>query len=181
MKIVLGISGASGAIYAANLIQHLKKTDHHLELVASSNARNIYEEELGKSIANEDLPLYGPRDFHAAFASGSALYDLLVIVPCSMGTLGRIAHGISDDLLTRTADVFLKEKRKIILVPRETPFSAIHLENMLKLARLGVHIIPAIPSFYSGAKSIDDLIHTVNARVLDHMGIPHELKVRYAE
>lgn len=190
MKIVIGITGASGAIYSYQLLTYLRqKTDHHVSIVATPNGQRIFKEEVGKNLEEFDYPLFGPKNFDAPFVSGSARYDQLVIVPCSMGTLGRIAHGVSSDTLTRTADVFLKEKRKLILVPRETPFSLIHIENMRLLALAGASVIPAIPSFYSlppvaSAKeghppSIEAVAATVTSRILDHMGIENDLMKRW--
>lgn len=181
MKIVLGITGASGAIYAKRLLDILSATTHTVEIVVSKNGHEIFSQETQTNLEKYSYKIFPPSDFRAPFASGSAQYDQLVIVPCSMGSLGRIAHGASDDLLTRTADVFLKERRKLILVPRETPFSTLHLENLLKLSQLGALILPACPSFYSQASDINTLVDTVTARILDHMGIPHSLKVRYGE
>ena len=179
MKIVLGISGASGAIYAKRLLDFFKKTDHEIFITASENALKIGQEEVSLDYRECGFSFYSSRDFTAPFASGSAKYDVMIVIPCSMGTLGRMAHGYSDDLLTRTADVFLKEKRKLIIVPRETPFSLIHLENMRLLALAGATIIPAIPSFYSKPQTVEEVVDTVIARVLDHMGIENQLRPRY--
>ncbi|MBI1908815.1 MAG: UbiX family flavin prenyltransferase [Deltaproteobacteria bacterium] len=179
MKIVVGISGASGAIYPKRLLEGLATTSHEVSLVISENAHKIAEEELGISYNRYDRPIFGPRDFTAPFASGSAKYDQLVVIPSSMGMIGRIAHGFSDDLLSRTADVFFKEHRKIILVPRETPWSLIHIENIRLLALAGAIIIPAIPSFYSKPKTLEEAVDTVVARVLDHMGVENNLRPRY--
>jgi len=181
MKIVLAITGASGAVYAQRVLAFLRKTNHQVEIVASRNGIQIYQQETGAALKEWDYKIYSHDDFTAPFASGSAQYDLLAIIPCSTGTLSRIATGISNDLVTRTADVFLKERRKIILVPRETPFSSIHLENMLKLSNLGVVILPANPSFYSKPKNLTEAVDTVTARILDHMGIQHDLKIRYGQ
>ena len=181
MKIVIGISGASGAIYATRLIQFLKQFSHTIELTGSSNALKIGIDEQETDYTKLDLTFYHSKDFSAPFASGSAQYDAMVVIPCSMGTLGRMAHGYSDDLLTRTVDVFLKEKRKLIIVPRETPFNLVHIENMRLLALAGATIIPAIPSFYSKPKTIEDAVDTVIARVLDHLGIGNELRERYGD
>jgi len=181
MKIVLGISGASGALYAVRLLQFLQTTDHQVELAVTPNAVAIAKEECQFDLYSTDYPIYGPKDFTAPFASGSTHYDSCAIVPCSMGTLGRIAHGYSDNLIARTADVFLKEKRKLILMPRETPFNLIHLENMRLLAQAGATILPAIPSFYSKPKTIEEAVDTVIARLLDHMGIENSLRPRYEQ
>lgn len=180
MKIIIGITGASGAIYPFQLLTFFReKTTHNVSIIASPNGRRIFREELGKDLEEFDYPLFGGKDFDVPFVSGSARYDQLVIVPCSMGTLGRIAHGASDDTLTRTADVFIKEKRKMIVVPRETPFSLIHIENMRLLSLAGVTIIPAIPSFYSRPKSVEIVAATVTSRILDHMGIENDLMERW--
>lgn len=178
-KFAIGITGASGAIYAVHLIEALQKTDHHIDLVASRNALQIAREECQCDLREMGYTCYRQDDFTAPFASGSARYDALAIVPCSMGTLGRIAHGFSDELIARSADVFLKEKRKTILVLRETPFNLIHIENMRLLAQAGATILPAIPSFYSKPTTIEEVVDTVVARILDHMGVENKLRPRY--
>lgn len=180
MKIVVGVTGASGAIYPSQLLGYLReRTPHEVSIVSSPNGERIFAEELGRSLKDFGYPVYPNNTFDVQFVSGSAKVDQLVILPCSMGTLGRIAHGFSDDTLTRTADVFLKERRKIILVPRETPYSLIHIENMRLLTLAGVVIIPATPSFYSHPKTIEELAATVTSRVLDHMGIENDLMKRW--
>lgn len=179
MKIVIGISGASGAIYAKRLLDLLKTTPHEVTLTASENALEIGREECGIDYREYGYKFYGSRDFSAPFASGSAKYDQLVIVPCSMGMLGRIAHGYSDDLLARAADVAFKERRRVLLVPRETPLSLIHIENMRLVTLAGAVVLPAIPSFYTKPRSIDELVDTVIARVLDHMEIGNDLRKRW--
>lgn len=179
MKIVVGISGASGAIYAKRLLDFLKTTPHEVSLTASENALEIGREEVGIDYRECGFRFYSSRDFTAPFASGSAHYDQLAVVPCSMGMLGRIAHGYSDDLLARTADVFFKERRRVILVPRETPLSLIHIENMRLVTLAGAVILPAIPSFYSKPKTIEESVDTVIARILDHMGVENQLRQRW--
>jgi len=179
LKIVIGISGASGAIYAKTLLDILKKSPHDVTLTASENAIQIGRDEAGIDYESCGFPFFHPRNFAAPFASGSARYNILVIVPCSMGMLGRIAHGYSDDLLARTADVFFKERKKVILVPRETPLSLIHIENMRLVTLAGATLIPAIPSFYSKPKTLQEAVDTVVARILDHMGIENDLRPRY--
>ena len=179
MKIVIGISGASGAIYAKRLLDFLRTTPHEVVLTASENALEIGREEVGIDYKEYGFRFYGSRDFTAPFASGSAKYDCLAIVPCSMGMLGRIAHGYSDDLLARTADVFFKERRKVILVPRETPFSLIHIENMRLVTLAGAVVLPAIPSFYTKPKTIEEATDTVIARILDHMEMENDLRPRW--
>ena len=181
MKLVIGISGASGAIYAKRILDFLRTTPHDVALTASENALTIGQEEAQVDYQQSGYPFFSSRNFKAPFASGSAKYDAMVVIPCSMGTLGRIAHGFSEDLLTRAADVFLKERRKLILVPRETPFSLIHIENMRLVTLAGATILPAIPSFYSKPVTIEDAVDTVIARVLDHLGIECDLRPRYGQ
>ncbi|MBI4374136.1 MAG: UbiX family flavin prenyltransferase [Deltaproteobacteria bacterium] len=179
MKLVIGISGASGAIYAKTLLDFLKTTPHQVEITASENALEIGREECGIDYREQGFKFYGSRDFSAPFASGSSKYDQLAIVPCSMGMLGRIAHGYSDDLLARTADVFFKERRNVLLMPRETPLSLIHIENMKLVTLAGAVVLPAIPSFYTKPKTIQEAVDTVIARVLDQMKIENNLRERW--
>ncbi len=174
MKIILGITGASGVGYGLSLAKELRK--HELHLVITSSAKSIIDEETGNSKkALKELSQYGKihneDSFHSPLASGSFIYDAMVICPCSMKTLSAIANGYTDNLLTRAADVALKEKRKLIIVPRETPLNSIHLENMLKLSRLGVSVLPACPAFYTKPKKIGDMIDFVVGRILDHLQI----------
>ena len=177
-KIIIGITGASGAIYAKLLISDLQKHSdsiEHIALLMSDNAKKVWLHELQEEIAiQKNFTLYSKNDFNSPIASGSSNYDTMIICPCSMGTLGRIAAGTSDDLLLRASDVMLKEKRKLILVPRETPFSLIHLRNLSTLAEAGATIIPAIPSFYSLPSSIEELARTVTNRVLSHAGFEND-------
>lgn len=169
-KIVVAVTGASGSIYAKVLFEKLKQLEGQIEkvgVVMSDNAKDVWKYELSnEEYLKYDFEYYDKRDFFAPFASGSAGYDTMIVCPCSMGTLGRIAHGISDDLVTRAADVILKERRKLILVARETPFNLIHLKNMQIIAEAGGVICPANPSFYSLPKSFEDLAATVVDRVL---------------
>ena len=174
-KIAIGITGASGAIYAQLLIDKLSGLQDQLSevgIVMSRNAKSVWEHELGNDKYNAiPFPLYEKTDFTAPFASGSAQFNTLIICPCSMGTMGRIAAGVSDDLLTRAADVVLKERRKLILVTRETPLNLIHIENMRTITQAGGIICPASPSFYSQPKNINELASTVVDRVIDLCGI----------
>jgi 4-hydroxy-3-polyprenylbenzoate decarboxylase len=182
MKIVVGITGASGAIYARQLIESLQgASDCEVAIMASANGEKILQEETGKSLKDFGFRVYGPRDFSAPFVSGSSVYDAMVVVPCSLGTLGRIATGTSSDTMTRAADVFLKERKKLILVPRETPLSLIHLDNMRTVTMAGGVILPAMPSFYSGPRDIEALAATVTSRILDHLGVPNSLMKRWME
>ncbi len=173
-KIVVGVTGASGAIYAKVLFDRLQELSSQIDncgVVFSKNAKQVWEHELGNRDF-EDLPftIYETNDFMAPFASGSARYKEMIICPCSMGTMARIATGISSDLMTRAADVILKERRKLILVARDTPMSLIHIENMKRITEAGGIIAPANPSFYSGPSNFEELALTVVDRVLDLAG-----------
>ena len=180
-KIVLGISGASGAPYARRLLQVLRE-DPGVELAvcASRTAPEVWALECGGDLREAvGAPVWGPTDYRAPFASGSAGWHAMVIAPCSMGTAARVAHGISDTLLTRAADVMLKERRALVVVPRETPLGLVHLENLTQLARLGAVVLPAMPSFYSKPSTLDEALDTVIGRVLDHLGVEHQLTHRW--
>lgn len=181
-KIVVAISGASGAVYAKRLLDHLARSPHQIAVVMSEHAAQIWAEELdGFNIRSYDRSIYGIRDFSVPFVSGSNAWDACVVIPASMGMIGRIAHGYSDDAIARTADVQLKERKKLILVPRETPYNLIHIENMRLLSLAGAVILPASPSFYSRPKTIEEAVDTVVARVLDHLGIENNLRKRWSE
>ena len=177
-KIIVAVTGASGSIYAKVLFDKLNQLGDQIEkvgVVMSDNAKDVWRFELSnEEYINYDFEYFDKRDFFAPFASGSAGYDTMIVCPCSMGTLGRIAHGISDDLVTRAADVVLKEHRKLILVARETPFNLIHLKNMQLIAEAGGIVCPANPSFYSLPQSFEDLAATVVDRVLQLAGLTIE-------
>jgi 4-hydroxy-3-polyprenylbenzoate decarboxylase len=188
--IVVAITGASGAPYAVRLLESLVHARRPVQLIVSSHGLRLLDTELG--IASVDalakhvgkgwdrfVATFDDADRGAAPASGSALNAGLVICPCSMGTLSAIAHGSSRSLVERAADVMLKERRPLLLVPRETPLSAIHLENMLRVTRAGAVVMPAAPGFYHRPRSIDDLVNFVVARVLDHLGVEQELVSRW--
>ncbi len=174
-KFVVGIGGSSGSIYAKVLLDRLVLYQEQLEavgVVMSDNAKFNWEFELGeKSYENYPFTFYSKRDFMAPFASGSARYGAVIICPCSMGLLGRIAGGISDSLITRAADVALKERRKLILVPRDTPYNLIHINNMKAITEAGGIICPANPSFYSQPRTFEELAATVVDRVLGLAGL----------
>jgi 4-hydroxy-3-polyprenylbenzoate decarboxylase len=169
-KIVVAITGASGAVYALSLLKRLRGMPEQLSetaVVITGNAGEIMLYETGSAyVPSGNEKLWDNKDFNAPFASGSSSYDTMIIIPASMGMVGRIAHGVSDDLITRAADVMLKERRRLILVPRETPYSLIHINNMKLLTEAGAVICPATPSFYSRPQTIDDLVTTVVDRVL---------------
>ncbi len=173
-KLVIALSGASGSIYAKVLFDQLTKiNDQYAELaiVASDNAKDIWKHELPDIQFNQyHFKEYQNKDFYAPFASGSAKYNIMIICPASMGTIGRIANGISDDLITRAADVMLKERGKLIVVPRELPYNLIHIQNMEKITLAGGIICPATPSFYTNPQTIEELALTVVNRVLDLAG-----------
>jgi len=177
-KIAIAITGASGSIYAKVLLDKLSALENQiadLAIVMSDNAKDVWQYELGNnSYDNYGFRFYDKRDFMAPFASGSAGYDTLIVCPCSMGTLGRIAGGISDELISRAADVILKERRKLILVVRESPYNLIHINNMKTLTEAGGIICPATPSFYSLPKTIEEVAATVVNRVIDLAGFNHD-------
>ena len=177
-KIAIAITGASGSIYAKLLLQkmeQLKDQLTELSLVMTDNAKQVWQTELGDGNYNNFPARYfSTKDFTAPFASGSAKYDGMIVVPCSMGTLGRIASGISNDLITRAADVMLKERKKLILVIRDTPYSLVHIRNMETITLAGGIICPASPSFYSKPQSIEQAAATVVDRVIDLVGLTNE-------
>jgi 4-hydroxy-3-polyprenylbenzoate decarboxylase len=182
MRIVVAMTGASGAIYTQRLLDNLNPKRHEIHFLATKHAREVAQLELpnGKLVVNRAVKQYREDDsMFVPFVSGSAKFDAMVIIPASMGTVGRIANGVSDTTIARAADVFLKERRKLILVPRESPFNLIHLRNMATLTEAGAIIIPASPSFYSKPKTIAQLVDTIVARVLDHLGIDHKLVKRW--
>jgi len=191
---VVGVTGASGVRYATRLLEVLPPLVKEVHVVFSDAAlRVLHDEEdvsinpsnltierlTGKSASN--VTFYNPRDIGARIASGSMLTTGMVVIPCSMATLGAIAHGIPSHLVHRAADVHMKEGRRLVLVPRETPLSPIHLENLLTLSRYGVRIVPAMPGFYHKPKSVDDMIDQFVMKVLDSMGVPNSLGSRWKE
>ena len=185
-KLVVAVGGASGAIYAKRLLDALAATEARkpgtlqVGVCFSASAEEVWRTELDTPYAYS-FRRYGLRDFSAPFASGSAGWEAMVVVPCSMGALGRFAHGVSDDLIGRAADVMLKERRKLVLVARETPLSLIHLENMVSVTRAGAVVLPAAPSFYARPTSIEALVDTVTSRILDQLGIGNELSPRWGQ
>jgi len=182
MRIVVAITGATGIIYAQRLLDNLPVPEHEVHVVLSRYAHQVIAEELpaGLRLA-EGVVTHSLKSMNAPFASGSNAFDAMVVIPCTMGTMGRIAHGLSDDLLLRAADVMLKERRKLILVPRETPLSLVHVRNMELLLLAGATLLPANPCYYSRPATVAEVADTVVARVLDHLGIAHRLHVRWQE
>lgn len=177
-KVIVAITGASGSVYAKLLLDNLLKLSDQVEkvgVVMSDNAKEVWRFELeNQDYDHYPFTFYPRMDFNAPFASGSAKYDTMIIIPCSMGTLGRIAHGISNDLISRAADVVLKERRKLIAVVRDTPFNLIHINNMKIVTEAGGIICPASPSFYSIPKTIEEAAQTVVNRVIDLAGLEQE-------
>lgn len=179
MKIVVAITGASGSLYAQRLIEHLCPVVQELHVVLSSHAEEVATAEIGSYTFPGKVIRHGNNTMQVPFVSGSAKFDAMVVVPCSMGTLARIAYGYSDSTITRSADVFLKEKRKLILVPRETPWNLIQARNVVTVIEAGATLLPAIPSFYGKPQNVTDIIDTVVARILDHIGVEHPLGTRW--
>ena len=196
--ITLAITGASGAAYALRLLELLVQHDLQIFILISNAARVVLETEEGITLPQEpaqaaaflqerfgaadgQLVVFGSDEWTSPVASGSGAPKQMIVCPCTMGTLAAIAMGASDNLLERAADVVIKERGKLILVPREMPYSSIHLENMLKLSRMGVTILPASPSFYNKPHTISDLVDSVVGRVLDHAGIEHRLQSRWGQ
>lgn len=196
--ITLALTGASGMPYAMRLLEYLLQHGNKVYLLYSQVAQIVAKQEMDLTLPSRSrdletylykryqapqgsLRVFGREEWFAPVASGSNPADAMVVCPCTMGSLAAIAMGLSDNLIERAADVMLKENRKLILVPRETPFSAIHLENMLKLARLGCVILPANPGFYHHPQTVQDLIDFVVARILDHLDIPNDLMPRWGE
>jgi 4-hydroxy-3-polyprenylbenzoate decarboxylase len=189
-RLVVAVTGASGATYAVRFLRQAAGHYTHIYVIFSGNAPSVFEAEIGRPLIRpysaEDylgvdvvpsatITFLDPTDYFTPPASGSFQHDGMVVIPCSLGTLGRIAHGISNDLVTRSADVCLKERRKLILVARETPLSLIHLRNMVTVTEAGAVVLPAVPAFYNQPRTIDDLVDTVVARVMQQLGLPQSL------
>lgn len=182
MRIVVAITGATGIIYAQRLLDNLDPREHEVHLVLSRYAHQVIAGELDGGLRlHPGVVQHNLKSMNAPFASGSNAFDAMVVVPCTMGTLGRIAHGLSDDLLLRTADVMLKERKRLILVPRETPLNLVQIKNMELLALAGAILLPANPSFYSRPESVEAIADTVVGRVLDHLGVKNTLMPRWQE
>jgi flavin prenyltransferase len=181
MKLVIAASGASGAIYLQRLLAQIDCATHEVHLVMSAPASQVAKQELDDFKMPSNVSHHSENDMNVPFVSGSARFDAMVIVPCSMATLGRIASGSSESALLRAADVFLKERRKLILVPRETPWNLIHARNVVTLLEAGAIVLPAIPSFYSRPGSVNAVVDTVVWRILDQLGLPSPAAYRWAE
>ena len=181
MKLVIAATGASGSIYLQRLLNQIDAAAHEVHLVMSGHAKQVAKHELGSLKVPRGIKQHSENDLNVPFVSGSAKFDAMVIAPCSMATIGRIASGSSDTALLRAADVFLKERRKLVLVPRETPWSLIHARNVTTLLEAGAVVLPAIPSFYSRPASVDDVVDTVVWRILDQIGLPSVRAYRWTE
>jgi len=182
-RIAIGVSGASGSPYAARILsffqEHAAALDLEPHLIFTRYGRLVWNDEVGIDPDSYGFPIHGTADMTAAPASGSARFDAMVVIPCSVGCAARIAHGLSADLVGRAADVILKERKRLVLVVRETPLSLIHLRNLTQLAEAGAVILPASPSFYSAPDSLEALLDTVTARVLDQVDIPNDRMKRW--
>jgi len=189
----VAITGASGVIYGVRLVEELLKSGRQVHLIVSEAGALVMEQELGwdlqvglgealrQHFSQPDLVIYDNDDIAALPASGSFLNSGMVVIPCTMATLSAIAHGSARTLIERAADVALKERRPLLVVPRETPLNSIHLRNMLTLSELGAHVIPAMPGFYHGPMNLGDMVDFVVGKVLDNMGISHQLFARYRQ
>jgi 4-hydroxy-3-polyprenylbenzoate decarboxylase len=178
---LIGITGASGAVYAHRLLLHLRDLKAEVHVVATGHGEKVIAFEGHKALFKLAAQVYRNDDLFAPIASGSFRHAGMVVIPCTMATLGKIAHGIGDNLLARAADVCLKERRRLIVVPRETPMHAVHFRNQETLSNLGAVVLPANPAFYLKPKTIEDLVDTVLARVLDHLGLDHPVSRRWRE
>jgi 4-hydroxy-3-polyprenylbenzoate decarboxylase len=182
MRLLVAVTGASGSLYAQRLLDQLDPSVHEVHVMLSQYAPQVLATELPEGLRlRAGVQQHSYRSMNLPFASGSNPPDVMVVIPCSMGTLGRIAHGLSSDSMLRCADVMLKERRKLILVPRETPFSLIHVKNFELLLQAGALILPANPTFYHRPATVEAVVDTVVARVLDHVGVPHDLTHRWCE
>ena len=181
MKLVIASTGASGAIYLQRLLDQIDAAHHEVHLVLSQFARQVVHDEIGKLRVPANIREHNDRSMTAPFASGSTLFDAMVIVPCTMGTLGRIAAGTSETLILRAADVFLKECRKLVLVPRETPWNLIQAKNCCRLLEAGAVVLPAMPAFYGQPQTITEVVDTVVHRILDQIGLPAPGTFRWSE
>lgn len=182
MRLLVAITGASGSLYAQRLLDQLDPAEHEVHVMLSPYAGAVLSEELPEGLRlRPGVQQHGSRSMNVPFASGSNPPDAMVVIPCSMGTLGRIAHGLSSDALLRCADVMLKERRPLLLVPRETPLSLVHVRNLELLLLAGATVLPANPSYYTRPATVEAVVDTVVARVLDHLRVPHALVARWRE
>lgn len=181
MKLVIAATGASGTIYLQRLLEQIDPVAHEVHLLMSGHARQVATQETDELRIPAGVHKQTENDLNVPYASGSSRFDAMVIVPCSMSTLGRIANGAGETALFRAADVFLKERRKLIVVPRETPWNLIHARNIVTLLEAGAVVLPAIPSFYSRPQTVEDVVDTVVWRILDQLGLPSARAFRWKE
>lgn len=181
MKLVIAATGASGTIYLQRLLAQIDCGTHEVHLIMSAHAKQVAAQEVDDFKVPMGISQHSENDLNVPFVSGSARFDAMVIVPCSMATLGRIASGCSDSALLRAADVFLKERRKLVIVPRETPWNLIHARNIVTLLEAGAIVLPAIPSFYSRPSSVNAVVDTVVWRILDQIGVPNPRAYRWQD
>src|SRR5947209_363943 len=181
MKFVVAATGASGTLYLQRLLEQIDCQANEVHLIMSSYARQVAAQEVDAFKIPDGVAEHGENDMNVPYVSGSARFDGMVVIPCSMSTLGRMATGSGDNALFRAADVFLKERRKLIVVPRETPWSLVHARNVVRLIEAGATVLPAVPSFYSRPQSVADVVDTVVWRVLDHMGLPSARAYRWRD
>ncbi|MDQ6912364.1 MAG: UbiX family flavin prenyltransferase [Verrucomicrobiota bacterium] len=181
MKLVIAATGASGTIYLQRLLDQIDCAANEVHLVMSGHAKQVAAQETDELKIPDSVSKHPENDLNVPYASGSSRFDAMVIVPCSMSTLGRIASGSGENALLRAADVFLKERRKLIVVPRETPWSLVHARNVVTLLEAGAIVLPAIPSFYSRPQSVTDVADTVVWRILDQLGLPNPRAFRWKE
>jgi 4-hydroxy-3-polyprenylbenzoate decarboxylase len=179
MKLVIAATGASGTIYLRRLLEQIDAKANEVHLLMSAHAKQVAAQESDRLVVPNEIVEHDEYDLNVPFVSGSARFDAMVIVPCSMATLGRIASGTSDSAVLRAADVFLKERRKLVLVPRETPWSLIHARNVVTLLEAGAIVLPAVPSFYSRPESVTEVVDTVVWRILDQLGLPNPRAYRW--
>jgi 4-hydroxy-3-polyprenylbenzoate decarboxylase len=181
MKLVIAATGASGTIYLQRLLEQIDCAAHEVHLIMSGHAKQVAAQEVDELRIPDAVAKHPENDLNVPYVSGSARFDAMVIVPCSMSTLGRIASGSGETALLRTADVFLKERRKLIVVPRETPWSLIHARNVVTLLEAGAVVLPAIPSFYSRPQTVAQVVDTVVWRILDQLGLPNPRAFRWKD
>ncbi len=181
MKLVIAATGASGTIYLQRLLAQIDSTAHEVHVVMSGHAKQVAAEEISDFALPDSVHVHPEKDLNVPYVSGSQRFDAMVIVPCSMSTLGRLASGSGETGLLRAADVFLKERRKLIVVPRETPWNLVHARNVVTLLEAGAVVLPAIPSFYSRPQTLNDVVDTVVWRILDQIGLPSARAFRWAE
>ena len=181
MKLVIAATGASGTIYLQRLLEQIDCAANEVHLVMSGHAKQVAAQEVDELRIPEGVAKHPENDLNVPYVSGSARFDAMVIVPCSMSTLGRMASGSGETALLRTADVFLKERRKLIIVPRETPWNLIHARNVVTVLEAGAIVLPAIPSFYSRPQSVEEVVDTVVWRILDQLGLPNPRAFRWKD